>query len=264
MNNHANSGHAINAASLSKFNLLIKAMATGYNPSNTAINAAAINKMDNDVQTALQNVNNTLVNWRNATNNRELLFETLDETADRVYAIFSSLGLPGAEVQDMKALREKLKGKGKPTKADAGKQSGTQTSGTGENTGPAAQPAADGANTKSHRSAQLAFDERLQNFEQIVMLAASEPKYAPNETELSIANLQKLLADLRTANTAANSSSVELKKARIERDVLLYDESNGVLAKIKQAQNYIKGLGAGASDTHKAAKAIKFRRVKPK
>jgi len=246
-------GHAKNVANLLKLNQTIATFGVTYNPGNATITAAALATLYTTANTNLLTVNTTFNSWKNATNSREMAFAPLDQLSTKLLGALQSTAAPKQTVDDMVYLVRKMRGDGKLTKADAGKNN-NQTQAI-----PNPQPVPEEDNSKS--TSQRSYDNRLQHLAKIILLLQSTPGYAPNEAVLQIFNLQTLLNNLTALNNAANTSYANLNAARIARNLTFYAAETGMLDRARKVKAYVKSLYGANSQQFAAVNAIKFVRV---
>jgi hypothetical protein len=246
MSTFFDTGHAKNVANLDKLNQLITTFGASYNPINPRISSTALQTLHTSASSILTNVYNALTSWKDKTNDREVAFIDLTKLATKLLGALESSGASEQTIADFRFLVRKMRGDGKLTKADAGIAPN-----------PNAPPSEDNGNSNSQQS----FDNKLQHFNQMILLLRNEPLYTPNEPDYQITALQTRLANVTTLNTAANASYANLKSARISRNSAFYAKDTGMLDLVKQSKAYIKSLFGSTSQQYKAARAIKFFRV---
>jgi hypothetical protein len=91
---------------------------------------------------------------------------------------------------------------------------------------------------------------------------ASEPSYAPNETELQITSLQARAQDLSNKNNQEASADTAVSNARLERNRILYQENTGLVDTALDVKKYVKSLFGASSPEYNQIKGIKFKKYK--
>lgn len=91
---------------------------------------------------------------------------------------------------------------------------------------------------------------------------ASEPSYAPNETELQITSLQAKAQDLRDKNNQVATAYTAVSNARLERNRILYQENTGLVDTALDVKKYLKSLFGASSAEYNQIKGIKFKNEK--
>ena len=242
------SGHAKNAANLSKLNQILATFGASYNPVNPKITLASLLILETTADANLATVNTALNDWKLATNNREIEFQDLAKFSTQLLGALESMGVSPQTIDDFKSLVRKMRGTGKQSKTDPN-----------PNPNPNNPPTDEGGISNSQQS----FDNKLQHFEKMILLLQSEPLYVPNEPAYTVAKLQLKLTALNTLNTAANNSCAILKSKRISRNTLFYKDATGLLSIIKSVKAYVKALFGATSQQYKALTAVPFFRVIP-
>jgi hypothetical protein len=240
------SGHAKNVANLSKLNLLIAGLGVTYNPSNDKISATALNDLYIKGEEKQDNVNSKLNEWKNATNNREMVFNDLDGLSTRLLSALQSSDVKVETLKDFAALVKKMRGdhkRSKPVAANNGNQTSTQPE-----------------DDTSVSTAKQSYDNKLEHFSKMLLLLKSESLYSPNESAYNMHNLEHLEDSLINVNNAANVSYTNLKVARIERNSFFYSEETGLVDLVKKAKSYVKSIYGTRSQQYRAVTGIKFSR----
>jgi seryl-tRNA synthetase len=240
-------GHPKNVANFE--DLITSCLGNGamYNPSKAAIKLPALNSLFANAKEALSNVNSLLPAYKEARGQREAAFEPLSELITKIVNSAKASEISKQANADIKTIARKLQGKrATPKKQEV-----------------AIDPANQGEETaKSISSSQMSFDQRIENFEKLIQLLASLPNYAPNETELTVSELNNLLIKLRTKNTETINSYIPLSNSRINRDTLLYSERSGLVDIAGDVKSYIKSVFGAKSPQYKQVSGIKFTKRK--
>lgn len=248
MSTFFDSGHAKNAFNLDKLNQIIATFGASYNPANAAISAANLTLLHTNANAKINAVNLAFNDWKNSTNDREIVFQNLDKFSTQLLGALESMAVAPQTIADFRALVRKMRGDAKLTKADAGIVAN-----------PPAVPTEDTGNSNSQQS----YDNKVQHFSQMVMLLQAEPLYSPNEIEFTLPKLQNKLALLASSNSAANASNAALKAARIDRNIFFYKAGTGLLALVKQVKAYVKSLFGATSQQYAEVAEVRFYRVVP-
>lgn len=75
---------------------------------------------------------------------------------------------------------------------------------------------------KTHSVSQQSYESIVGNVDDYVVIVATVSTYTPNETDLTIAGLSALVADLKAKNDPVNAAFAALSVARGQRDQSLY------------------------------------------
>lgn len=265
MNNYYETGHAKNAANLLRLNQFIATLGANYNPSNNAIKVTALQTLYTNANTKLMDVNSNFTSWKNATNQRELIFEPLRKEATQILAALQSSGVAQQTIDDFAYQVRKFRGSGKKSTKNDTSTTTTETTDAGTTAGTnntsSKVVVQEPPEEKSISTAQLSFDNKLQHFSKMILILQSVANYNPNENAFKVTTLQTQLTNMTNFNNAANTSYAALKNARIQRNLFFYAKDTGVLDLVKQVKAYIKSLYGAGSQQYLAVNEIKFTRV---
>lgn len=245
------SGHAKNTANFDHLIAIVQTYGTNYTPSNTSLAITNLQTVLTNAQTALTNVKNEYNSWKNATNSREIAFEPLKGLSTRLLNTLISVGVPEQTIKDFKTLNAKVQG----SKISKAEPIAEETSGE-EDANKMTTP-----EKKTVSVSQQSFDNIIEHYDKIIKLLASVPAYNPTETNLKVVTLQTMLTNLKTANTAAYSKTINLSNSRIARNKVLYDNPDALIVLAKAVKAYVKGKFGATSPEYDQVSAIKFVKV---
>ena len=239
------SGHAINVANFEDLISFCTGYGAAFKPSNAAISLAALGTRHTACKGVMAAVNAAIPANTNAINNREIVFAPLTKLVTRIpYAVAAS-DASTQVVDDVKTIIRKLQGK----RATPKKQDDPATP---ENESEA-----------SHSASQMSFDNRIENMDKLIQLLTSITGYAPNEIELTVAELTKLLGRMKTANSTAINAYTPVSNARILRNTELYHPETGLVAIANKVKTYIKSAFGLSSPQYKQVSKLKFKTIIP-
>lgn len=242
MKSTSETGHAKNVATFEDLISFCTAYGPPYNPSKAALKLAALTNHLNAANLSLQGVKVAKTAYDNATNAREIAFKPIRALATKIVSALAATEAAEQTVADVKSTNNKIQGK----RAKAVAQ-------------PDAKALAEGAEpVKTASTSQQSYNKLVDHFAQLVATLTAEPKYLPNETELKVAALNVLLADLRAKNTAVINATTALSNARIARDKTLYAETTGMLDVAQGVKLYVKSLFGTTSPQYKQVSALKL------
>jgi hypothetical protein len=112
--------------------------------------------------------------------------------------------------------------------------------------------------TASKSVSQHDIDSIMANFQQLVIMATSDPMYKPNETELQTASLNTFVTLLKERNKAVAAAKTALMEANRAVDTLLYSKT-GIHGQAIAAKAYVKSLFGFSSAKYREVATIKFR-----
>lgn len=239
-------GHAKNVANFETLISFCSGYGASFNPSKAAIKLPALNTLLTDAKTSLTAINTALPASTNAVNAREIVFAPLRTLATKIVNAVDASDVPKQVVKDVKSIARKLQGR---------------------RATPKAATVVDDPNTpedeskKSNSASQMSYDNRIENMEKLIQLLSSQPGYAPNETELQVASLNTLLADMQAKNTAAINALTPVSNARIARNNLLYKKGTGLIDIAGEVKKYVKSVFGASSPQYKQVGGLKFNPV---
>ncbi len=240
-------GHAKNVANFEDLISFCTGYGASYNPSKAAIKLPALTATFTNAKASLASINSLLPAYNVAIGQRESAFEPLSKLITRVVNACEASDITKQVVTDIKTITRKLQGKrATPKKEEIAPNPGNPTEET----------------SKSISASQMSFDQRIENFDKLIQLLASQTNYIPNETELTVTELGNLLTQLRTKNTEAINSFIPVSNARISRDILLYSDSTGLVDLAGDVKSYVKSLYGAASPQYKQVSGLKFTKRK--
>ncbi len=238
MASNSETGHAVN---ISNFKIMIdkcSAFGATYNPSNADLMIASLTPLWVTGDTAHQTLTTAIQNSKGPINARQILFEPADKLVTRTLNYFESTKASSQIKKDAKGLADRFRG------------FGVEVANL-----PSGDPDPNDVST-SHQS----YVQKGDTFRQLVDLYNSEPLYAPNEAELTIATLTTLSVAMKSANDNIGAIIAPVEGARITRDHALYDADTGMVDVSAACKDYVQGLFGANSPEAKMIRGIAFRR----
>lgn len=236
-------GHQKNVAN---FDALI-AFATGYgasyNPSKAALAIDALKALSDQAKDAINTVSTAEPAYKNAVAAREAAFAPLSKLTTRIINALKATDAAKQVVDDAKSVARKIQG----TRAKA-KLTDEQKKALAEQ----------GKEVVEISTSQMSFDNRLDNLFKLTQLLASVPEYAPNETELKVDTLNRMMDDLKAKNAAVMDATTPLSNARITRNEILYKEDAGLYDVAADMKAYVKSVFGASSPQYRQVSKIKF------
>jgi hypothetical protein len=241
------SGHAKNVANFEESINSIVAFGTRYVPSRESIMLLALQKILTDAKKSIADYNVFLSPYKIAVAERETAFQPLSKLTTR---LLNSLKATDTTVQmdeTAQTLARKIKGE----RASAIRA--VTTPAEGDTNVP---------DTKQISASQTSFDNRIDNFDKLIIHLENIPQYKPNEDELKPAALRVYYNDLVDKNKNAKLADVALSNARIARDKVLYEPLTGLTDVAFDTKVYIKSAFGAISPEYKQVAGIDFKTVR--
>jgi hypothetical protein len=229
-------GHAKNMENFADLIQFCSGYGASYNPSKDYLKLPALNTKLSDAQLSLINVQAAHAAFINAVNSRQEVFAPLSKLATRIQNALDASGVPDNIVQDAKTYVRKLKGKRAST----------------------LPPTEPGQEPNINSVSQMSFDQRIENFSQLIILLETVPAYTPNEPELQITALKNLLEDMKDSNSEHGAALVQVSNSRLARNIVLYNTEGGLVNLASEVKKYVKSVYGATAPEYKQISGIKF------
>jgi hypothetical protein len=236
-------GHAKNVANFENLITNVSGYGRAYNPSKESIKLSALNALLASAKASINLVNLSEPAYKNAVSAREAAFAPLSKLITRVINSLKASNSSSQVDDSAMTLVRKLQGRRSTPKLSDDEKKAIE---------------AEGKEVNQISSSQMSYDSRLDNFDKLIKLLASEAEYSPNEADITIEALTTLYNDLSVKNTAVISATVPLSNARISRDKFLYTPITGVVDISVDVKMYIKSVFGATSPQYKAISGLKF------
>jgi DNA repair exonuclease SbcCD ATPase subunit len=236
-------GHAKNVANFENLITNVSGYGRAYNPSKESIKLSALNTLLASAKATINLVNSSEPAYKNAVSAREAAFTPLSKLITRVINSLKASDSSSQVDDSAMTLVRKLQGRRATPKLSDDEKKAIE---------------AEGKEVNQISSSQMSYDSRLDNFDKLIKLLASEAEYSPNEADISIEALTSLYNDLSSKNTAVINATVPLNNARISRDQYLYTPLTGVVDISVDVKMYIKSVFGATSPQYKAISGLKF------
>lgn len=235
-------GHAKNVANFQDVIAFVNGYGATYNPSKNSLKLPQLETVHSVAKDNLDNVIAKNTAYNNAVNDRVEAFEDLRSLSTRLVNALETTDASDEKIEDAKGFNRKMQGK-RASKIETPLDPNT--------------PA-----PKTISSSQQSYDQLIQHFEGMISVLESEPSYAPNETDLQVANLKTKAEDLETKNENVANAYTAISNARIERNKKLYKDVEGLVDTAGEVKKYVKSVYGATSPEYGQIKGIKFRVVK--
>lgn len=256
MNTIIEVGHAKNVANFESLISYCAGYGAAYNPSFATIKLVNLNTIKTNALSAIAAVSSAYTAFKNATNNREIVFLPIKKMSTRVVNALIASGVPEQTVKDARTINRKLQGvraKVKPKKES--KTVLTASSPTGPIT---TMPIDD---DKSISVSQQSYDSIIEYFGKLIDLVSSVTAYNPNEADLKVSGLNTLLTSLKTVNTAVINATTTVSNSRINRNDVLYKAVSGLVDAAIEVKSYVRSVYGTTSSQFKQVSKLQFKRL---
>lgn len=247
MTNTSETGHAKNVTNLESLITSIIALETSYNPSRDSIKLTSLQTLLTASTESLNAVNIAQAAYSNAVAARKVAFEPFSKLITRVMNSFKASGASTQVVQSARTIVRKLQGRRASAKITEEEKKALE---------------AEGKEVNQISASQMSFDNRIENFDRLIMLLSSIPLYNPNEAELKVETLKALHNQLKEKNTEVILPIVQLSNSRIARNKILYSENTGLVDVALDSKTYIKSIFGATSPQYKQISKLRF--IRPK
>ena len=247
MTNTSETGHAKNVTNLESLITSIIALETSYNPSRDSIKLTSLQTLLTASTESLNAVNIAQAAYSNAVAARKVAFEPFSKLITRVMNSLKASGASTLVVQSARTIVRKLQGRRASAKITEEEKKALE---------------AEGKEVNQISASQMSFDNRIENFDRLIMLLSSIPLYNPNEAELKVETLIALHNQLKEKNTEVILPIVQLSNSRIARNKILYSENTGLVDVALDSKTYIKSIFGATSPQYKQISKLRF--IRPK
>ena len=247
MTNTSETGHAKNVTNLESLITSIIALETSYNPSRDSIKLTSLQTLLTASTESLNAVNIAQAAYSNAVAARKVAFEPFSKLITRVMNSLKASGASTQVVQSARTIVRKLQGRRASAKITEEEKKALE---------------AEGKEVNQISASQMSFDNRIENFDRLIMLLSSIPLYNPNEAELKVETLIALHNQLKEKNTEVILPIVQLSNSRIARNNILYSENTGLVDVALDSKTYIKSIFGATSPQYKQISKLRF--IRPK
>ncbi len=236
-------GHAVNIANFKLLADKCERFGAAYNPSNESVTVSNMLTLWTNSDAEHTTLIVTKASTKEPINQREILFEPLDELVTRV---LRSLNSTKASIQvkaDAKGIGDVIRGVDltRPKPVDTG----------------------DGEVDTISRSHQ-SFVQRADRFKQLIELLKTVTDYKPNEPELKTGRLDLYYNQLKEANDNMGIIVSRLEKSLINRNTYLYRGEDCIIETAKRCKDYVCSLYGSTSAEFRMVSGISFRDMMPK
>ncbi|HLN55841.1 MAG TPA: hypothetical protein VK207_07600 [Bacteroidales bacterium] len=210
-----------------------------YNPSKPAIMIESMQNLAVLCDSAMLNVSNAKAAYKTALDERDKDFSLLNKLTTRVINALKASDSTERIDQDARSIVKKIQGVRSKMKSNESDNS--------EDT------------IKENSISQMSYDNRINNFQDLIQLLKGIVSYKPNETELQPESLDKYKNDLIKKNAAVVSAYLALQTARAARNELLFKAGTGLVDIAQDAKAYMKSVFGSTSPEYKQVSKLEFK-----
>ena len=232
-------GHAKNVANFKKLMSACTEFGTTYNPSNSLLTMTSLKTIHAQSKVSLNKVSKTKSVHDDFEGERGRLFKNYKPLATQIMGAVKSSGAPQSVIDDAMTINRKMQGRRAPrTKAT---------------TNP------DGTPINRNSVSQQSFDMRIEHLDRMIELLDVEPKYNPNEVQLSVEGLRGYHDELETINEKVIETYGYYNTAMTERNRKLYIPETGLIAIAQSVKNYVKSIYKTNTPEYKTISKLAFK-----
>ncbi|PZF70969.1 hypothetical protein [Taibaiella soli] len=239
---NSETGHYKNVANFKGLIHFCESLKSAYQPSRADMTIEKLNEYYNTATAVMDQVATAEIQLSQAVQNRQSLFEDTKKLAVKASVTLQVVNPLSVAIKTAKHYIAKIRGKRLGTVASASDANETTEA------------------PKARSAAQTSFDAIITHFDKLIAVIATEPGYAPNETEITVIGLQARLSLLKDVNDDAVRAAAKLKLLISQRDQILYKPDSGLTALARSVKQYIKVLYGAKSNELKAANVYSFRK----
>jgi hypothetical protein len=210
-----------------------------YTPAEPEIELTNLQGWVVDAKKIAGDVSNMKAVIKTKTDERFITFQPLRPFATRIVNAFEVSEKDPERIASVRAINRKLQG--------------SRLKGPDEEKTLGADNADDGRSLT-----QQACDDKVVFFRDLVSLVKLSGKYKPKETELKIANLDVVLADLETANEAVINATTDIENMRQKRDLFHRAPTDSVYTIARSVKKYTKSRYGARSAEYKQISGLRF------
>ena len=212
-----------------------------YNPGQQNLQVNAMTTLLNIAQQSMEEVSEAQTFYDNATNQRVTGFKGIRKLSSRIVSVLKSSGAHPLTVLDAQGSSRKVWGAGTSKREP--------------------EP-----HVKEGEKPKLSFvygrdyASIAYHFARLVETVSAEPKYNPNELELSAVGITQRLAELRSLNETVTQAEIGLSQARRKRDAICYKEEGNLFSTALATKQYVRGVFGYQSNQHLEVRRLHFTR----
>ena len=246
MNNQKETGHKVTIDNLRQLIAFLKSYGSDYSPTNSSLTIAQLEARLEAAEAAEAKVSVEKQSYTVATDAREEAFKPISAILTRSFNALISTNTSAETDASARALVNKIKG--------------TKTRSSKKTTDPVVAENGTSSKVASISTAQMGYDDRLQNLTHYFDLLEITPEYQPNEPDLKLDALRAVATDLAVKNQRVMDAEVAFSKARLDRNDVLYKPITGVVDTATDVKNYVKSVFGASGAKYRQISGIIFQK----
>lgn len=234
-------GHAKNLANFKRLIAFCERNTPPYNPileKNTLIFLKKLNIKAKNVHREVLTTNGPIIVLINS---RQKLYQPMEPLSTRVLQALEAATSDKKIVADGRRYINKIHGKFSTPE--------TKDDQEGQETGPVVS------------NSQQSYDMLRDHWEKLVVLCESEPRYIPNEQDLTAQTLRDYLDQLVAVEDQITQLSGPYNAALNERDLVFYETDESLIPVANSVKTYLKSLFGIKSMLYDEASQLKFKKI---
>lgn len=209
-----------------------------YNPGQQNLQVSALATLMRQAKESLTTVNAAKTAYDNASNQREVTFKDIRTLSTRILCGLKATGALQQTVSDARVMVRKINGIRKVNRKPL--------------------PSDEAQSVKGRTANGLDYASQVFHFSKLLETLAAESRYQPNEPELQVKGLTGKLAAMQAGNSAVTLAEVDLNKARLLRDGVLYKDSGNLYDTAKAVKQYAKSVFGTQSSQYRKVGELSF------
>ena len=234
-------GHAKNVANFHDLISFCQGYGASYNPSKASLKVASLQTLETTAQNSLAAVIPLRTAYNDTVNARIQEFSGIKPLATRLVNALQATDATKEKIADAKTFNKKIQG-GKST---------PQTPVTPDTPAPT-----------TISNSQQSYDQLVQHFTGLISVLSTETSYSPNESELTVSDLNSKLANLVQKNKDISDAYTNVDNSRISRNDVLYNDTPNLVSTAAEVKKYVKSVFGASSPQYAQVSGIKI--TKPK
>ncbi len=236
-------GHAKNIANFKHLISFCRGYDDKYQPSAEHLKIENLENMVREAESRFQEVVSAKAEFDSATDARRKAFQNIKTLSTRIINSFAAAGADELALQNAKSFNQRIQGgRRKKNEMPEVKSEGVE-------------------NNKNISASQQSYDRIINHFAGLTEMLRRSDVYNPNEEELKISTLERILYRMQEADQNHSIAYAKYSNAMILRNQALYSSEDGIVNTAKLIKKYIKSVFGAVSPQYKQISKIEFRKT---